>query len=73
MKIITKEEVPQLISVIEEKSHDPKIGNFCKYILETLNFESDICETGVRFQKLNVQTDFKFLPVHMYLWYNVLR
>ena len=42
MKILTKEEVPQLISVIEEKSHDPKIGQFCQYILETLNFQSTL-------------------------------
>jgi hypothetical protein len=28
-EILTKEEVPQLISVIERMSHDRKIGKFC--------------------------------------------
>jgi hypothetical protein len=41
-KILTKEEVPQLISVIEKMSLDQKIGNFCKYILETLSFKNNM-------------------------------
>ena len=36
-KILTKEEVPQLISVIERMSHDPRMGQFCQYILDSLN------------------------------------
>ena len=48
MKILTKEEVPQLISVIEQMSHDVKIGSFCQYILETINIKSaqDIVQQG---------------------------
>ena len=41
-KILSKEEVPQLISVIEKMSHDQKIGSFCRYILETLNFKTSV-------------------------------
>lgn len=39
-KILTKESVPQLISVLEKMSADQKIGKFCKYILETLSFKN---------------------------------
>lgn len=28
--------------MIEEKSHDPKIGSFCQYILETLNYTNSM-------------------------------
>ena len=38
-KILTKEEVPQLISVIDKKCSDEKIGKFCSYILDTLNLK----------------------------------
>jgi len=37
-KIFTKEEVPQLIAVIESMSSERKIGKFCQYILDTLCF-----------------------------------
>lgn len=40
-EILTKEEVPQLISVIESMSHDRKIGKFCQQILMTIGGDSN--------------------------------
>jgi hypothetical protein len=40
-KILTKEQVPMLLKVIEIMSKDQEkhIGQFCKFIIETLNYE----------------------------------
>jgi hypothetical protein len=38
-KILTKEQVPQLISVIKQMQNDRKIGKFCQYILNCLSVE----------------------------------
>jgi len=38
-KILTKEQVPQLINVIESMCSNRKIGKFCQYILDSLSFE----------------------------------
>ena len=39
-EIFTKEDVPQLIAVIESMVHDRKIGTFCQQILDTIGVTS---------------------------------
>ena len=41
-KILTKEDVPQLILAIEQMVADPSIGHFCTETLDSINIRADV-------------------------------